>query len=643
MIKISPTTALLLVLKKKPEKNKKISELLFNGRNDKNGDEFDTLLNSVFSLYSGSNYEIVTEPQFISDDPVRRYFETQFAYHFINENLPNIDEEKLKNLIEQNLSYLKDKKNFSDFSKKFLNEEDFNVQIKSNIDKILSGVNGKIGNTSYAEYADAISNIKSNKNCGDFSPKDREKLENLIKLAFLSVRVTVYHNSLLPINIYNQGFYRDRGRDNKSDQEKVISQNIGLMKSYHPLVESDPNFRDSPTNFTRAADGASFNLSSYWVESNFSRLVNPFSNSISGTMLAQLRVLADLSSKGQLDFQKGELFKYLHLFASTLLFYLGGHSYHEFLYPLKIYEVKDTFISLEPKIYNYEISNILGNARSINQKVLDSTLEYFEKIELKSRLHNELICKKFHKELSLLKIFDIDFNKHYSFLEWGDNAEKILDRLECFAENYKALEQFQMNQDRNLQKILDHHLLFNENYKYISAAQLLQSKYIKKILDDPKLIAENFTKLSDANLVNPENIKKMFTCPNQFGEACKELAMARLLLPKHIITVLNDPWRYYDQKHKMLAELIDDFCNRAGNPMSEKDSIKLLKLQSLYEKEASLTVDEIKEVTDENNYQQKQDSSSLLMFHSSSIKTANSKMKDSFRGTVAKNLDLSRV
>ncbi|ERL61364.1 hypothetical protein K661_02300 [Piscirickettsia salmonis LF-89 = ATCC VR-1361] len=59
-MRISPTTALLLVLKKCPEKSKLISTLLFNGRDDKNCDQFDSTLNNLASLYPDSHYEILT-------------------------------------------------------------------------------------------------------------------------------------------------------------------------------------------------------------------------------------------------------------------------------------------------------------------------------------------------------------------------------------------------------------------------------------------------------------------------------------------------------------------------------------------------------------------------------------------------------
>ncbi|RNC77639.1 hypothetical protein ACGP04_05025 [Piscirickettsia salmonis] len=103
-MRISPTTALLLVLKKCPEKSKLISTLLFNGRDDKNCDQFNSTLNSLASLYPDSHYEIVTTPDFISDDPLRRYFETEFAANFLHENLKDIDQEELDDLIQQNLS-----------------------------------------------------------------------------------------------------------------------------------------------------------------------------------------------------------------------------------------------------------------------------------------------------------------------------------------------------------------------------------------------------------------------------------------------------------------------------------------------------------------------------------------------------------
>ncbi|QGP39260.1 hypothetical protein [Piscirickettsia salmonis] len=374
--------------------------------------------------------EIVTTPDFISDDPVRRYFETEFAANFLHENLKDIDQEELDDLIQQNLSYLKDKEEFDLITQEFLNN--FSKQARLAIHQTLNGTPPAAdAPASIKKYSDAISKIKLGTGYyKNFSLEERIKIEQLINLSFLSVKAAIYHHKILPIKIYEKGLYtpNNRGIIKKPDQKKVTSQNMGLIKSYHPLARDDIYLNDMPTQFTRATESSRFNPESLWVKMNFSKLVHPFSNSISGTMLSQLRMLKSLHNKRKFKFQKTNCIKYLHTLASAMLFNSGGHSYYEFLHPLTLDDVKIAFEPITSDIADYNIVNIIDSS-GINRTVLGNTLDYFYKIELKNKLHSELAISSFNRVTN--QAF-----KNYGF-------------------NLKQLEKTQLLQPENIQRVLD--------------------------------------------------------------------------------------------------------------------------------------------------------------------------------------------
>ncbi|WP_155080578.1 hypothetical protein [Piscirickettsia salmonis] len=186
---------------------------------------------------------------------------------------------------------------------------------------------------------------------------------------------------------------------------------------------------------------------------NFSKLVHPFSNSISGTMLSQLRMLKSLHNKRKFKFQKTNCIKYLHTLASAMLFNSGGHSYYEFLYPLTLDDVKIAFEPITSDIADYNIVNII-NSSGINRTVLGNTLDYFYKIELKNKLHSELAIPSFNR------VTDQAF-KNYDF-------------------NLKQLEKTQLLQPKNIQRILDTPHLFLQNFKQLKDTQLFPIKTSKK-------------------------------------------------------------------------------------------------------------------------------------------------------------------
>ncbi|ACR67510.1 hypothetical protein DBV23_06785 [Edwardsiella ictaluri] len=370
--KISPSTALLMAIKDFPQKNSEISSFLFTGRTSENYVSFDKLIVEFCKLHP--EYHVATGSTFINRDPVRNYFETQFSFNYLINNLHAIDEGELDALICENM--------------KLLNEDD------DILSRTLSGNAIDRDDLIHKEYSDAIANIKVGVGYGGIPLEERGKLEKIVKLSFLSVAVAWI--KCLPIDIYNTGVYDDdiKGKTIKSNQSHVTSAHMGMMKSYHPLPRDDIAYRDKATTFIRPVDQASFSEYAPLVVNVNSKLVHARSNGISGTMLCQARVLQYLKEIEAFCFNKTNPLVYIHVLASAMLFNSGGHSYNEFLSPFTLKRVNTRLSSVFDVVgEGYRMDSIVSNV-GINPSVVDKTLSYFNHLEMKQKLHNELMAKR---------------------------------------------------------------------------------------------------------------------------------------------------------------------------------------------------------------------------------------------------------
>ncbi|KOO55041.1 hypothetical protein ACS33_09895 [Edwardsiella ictaluri] len=372
--KISPSTALLMAIKDFPQKNSEISSFLFTGRTTENYAAFDKTIFEFCKLHP--EYHVATGSTFINRDPVRNYFETQFSFDYLVNNLHAIDEGELDALICEKIKLL---------------GEDGN---DNRLSRALSGNAIDEDDLMYKEYSDAIANIKGGVGYGGIPLEERGKLEKIVKLSFLSVTVTQIKR--LPIDIYHTGVYDNdiKGKMIKSNQSHVTSAHMGMMKNYHPLPRDDIAYRDKATTFIRPVDQASFIDDAPLVVNVNSKLVHARSNSISGTMLCQARVLQYLKEMEAFCFNKTNPLVYIHVLASAMLFNSGGHSYNEFLSPFTLKRVNTRLSSVFDVVgEGYRMDSIVSNV-GINPSVVDKTLSYFNHLEMKQKLHNELMAKR---------------------------------------------------------------------------------------------------------------------------------------------------------------------------------------------------------------------------------------------------------
>lgn len=128
---------------------------------------------------------------------------------------------------------------------------------------------------------------------------------------------------------------------------------------------------------------------STWVEYNFQQWVHPFLNSIFGTMLSQLRNMAQMPNDGDdvvtQSVEKMSLF--LKPYIAAMLFNSGGYALYEFIAPLGLPEVQAEFSS----IHGCNEMNIDSIYWKDNQEVFDAALSdmirYHHMLLLRKALH----------------------------------------------------------------------------------------------------------------------------------------------------------------------------------------------------------------------------------------------------------------
>ncbi len=370
---ISPAHGLLLLIdhyKNDAEKVNRLKTLYLCGAEDENdAKEIRKLLTDPIL----SNYQISYSIQTINNDPTRRYFETHLAYESLKNGLGKID----KNDLERHFESLKKMLPLDKLAK---------------VEQVLRGEFKDDDDNKFKEYADYIRKIQSGKIFGDLSPEDREKIELLTKCTFLAV--TNAQVNQLPLNIYGKGIYsaKNKGKVMVEDQETTRNQNLGIMKGHMPIALDDIARSDEEIPYLKPSDQASYVKFARWVESNFNKLVHPFSNSISGTILCQLRSDARLRNDKKSVFTDSaeKLAQYYQLLISAMLFNSGGHSLNEFTAPFSLDAVRKEFRSTKGfKKINLKSMFLTNNEKAFD-KALHDAVDYSNTILLRGNLHAQI-------------------------------------------------------------------------------------------------------------------------------------------------------------------------------------------------------------------------------------------------------------
>ncbi|WP_131775165.1 hypothetical protein [Legionella cincinnatiensis] len=342
-----------------------------------------TELNYIQQLFDESGltkeYEISYSEKEIDEDPSRRYFETHLAFETLLNSLGKINIEDLAKYYQALYNTLPE-------------------VIKNKYNHFIEGKISSKEDSFATEYMDALQKVQDHENYQRLLPEQKEKVLLILKTSWLGVLHA--KNPQVPLNLYGTGFFSEanRGRIVKekpglpTEKSPYYSNHFGLMKTYMPVPRNDIAYAESGFTFLKPSDQNTFNPESAWSKQNFSKLVHPFSCSISGTTLCQLRVMKKLQEdEGQLPFNSQEKFStFLKCFMSSLLFNSGGHCFNEFLSVLEIPQIKKEFSFIDGfEQINATTLLFHGNEEAFD-KALKDTLEYTQVLLAKKEMHHEL-------------------------------------------------------------------------------------------------------------------------------------------------------------------------------------------------------------------------------------------------------------
>jgi hypothetical protein len=241
------------------------------------------------------------------------------------------------------------------------------------------------------------------------------------------------------MQIYEKGLFKHTNRGGMlKANDTTRSSAIGTLKSNMPVGRFDPLQTEARTHFSRGADNSEYNENALWVQANFNKMVHPFSNSISGTILCLLRVSAYLNKKqiGTLC-SSAEAFKsYFMLLTSTMLLASGGHSLYEYTAALSLIEVLQEFASVPGFETVTMESMFLGNNEAAFNAALDETLFYNQLIINRQQLNKNaasIPLKEAHIPAFDFKKSYMDLRKTIQFME---EVFKIMDNSDL---NLKSL------------------------------------------------------------------------------------------------------------------------------------------------------------------------------------------------------------
>ncbi len=316
-----------------------------------------------------SPYTVSLNPNDITNDPARRYFETTLAYHTLEDNLDALPVELLEWLIAGIASNL---------SKESLAE----------IKKLLHLHPDQIEDPNRKQYADAILKIQQGACFAQWSDAKKEKMKLLMSLCLHCLFSSSENDRWLPLNIYDQGLFsqKNRGKEALSAQDSTRNHHYGLLKGHMPIPQDDICFSELASDFLKPSDQSTFNQKAQWPRYAFSKRVHPYSNAISGTMLCLLKHFSyhkkAYGEKSPLHDPK-ILRSLIQLIISLRLFIHGGHSLLEFTSVLKVPAVQ------------HEFKDIVGfSEMDIERLFYEENETAFYKALMATIVYNETLLKR---------------------------------------------------------------------------------------------------------------------------------------------------------------------------------------------------------------------------------------------------------
>lgn len=323
-----------------------------------------------------SPYAVSLEPNAITNDPARRYFETTLAYYTLQNKLDALP----LVLLQQLVTYIAGK---------------LSGDSRAEIAQLLSSHPDKIQDPDKKQYADAIFKIQHAPCFAQWSDAKKEKMTLLMNLCLHCLFSSHENDRWLPLNIYDRGLFsvKNRGKELLSDQESTRNSNYGLLKGHMPIPKNDICFSGAVSDFVKPSDQSTFDPRALWLQHAFSKRVHPHSNSISGTMLCLLKHLAQhkkVYNKKSPIYDPRFLGSLIQLIIALRLFIHGGHSLLEYTAVLNVPEVKNEFFDVAG-FARINLENLFYTEnKAAFQRALKATIDYNETLLKRRAVHDEI-------------------------------------------------------------------------------------------------------------------------------------------------------------------------------------------------------------------------------------------------------------
>lgn len=371
---ISVGQALLLLMdpyEKKPEQLEELKKLYLSGAVN---DEARRRIHEYLQDPILKNYAISAEPAVINEDPSRRFFETNLCYRTLLDDVGRVSEPLLEGLMNFVSEELHEEKSRAESEAIFQGRVSLEKR-KSRHNEVLLDVLHRV-NKDPIFYKLASSSHQT-------------RLKNTMKLFSSILLIPDHVEDLLPLDIYHlpTGPFSShiRGRTRVDAGKSTLSSHMGVIRPYQPVPAVAPFSTNTSFSYIKPSDSRTYNIESPWVQEHFSRLVHPFANSISGTMLAVLRILLGCINS-YLNDNKAlpvfltnmtEISLFLKYCISLHLYLLGAHTLKEYVDTLELPEVRDEFKESIPDFATINLDTLfrVSNKGPFNQAI-EQTREY---------------------------------------------------------------------------------------------------------------------------------------------------------------------------------------------------------------------------------------------------------------------------
>jgi len=410
-----------------------IKKLYLSGVEDEADTRIDKVLQEIGDSCLFADYEILKDAKVINRDHTRRYFETHLAIETLHTTLGNLDQTDLeahfKSLYDEfpgvavsdhkipiqdkvkttppDLKQQQDelarslvREAFEDESLSFASKSKPNEspslsnlpslsmlqqayrktthvnyvkEVKEKYSKSLLGFTAE----NILEYSSVAKRIKTGKYYKFFSSEERLKLNMLTRCAFLSIPILNCLYKEKPINhIYSTvlNFRAEyQGRSDRGNSNEVVSNNLGLLRSYAPPASKDDEaYCDESSCYGRPADRNDFKPEALGPKKNFAKTVHPYSCGIAGQTMTVCEIFLHLHRKRILRFDtEKKLRTFLKCFFSMMIYNSGDHTFYEFCMPLALPEVRSLFHFIK----NFDRINLESLMYAGNEKAFDKALQ----------------------------------------------------------------------------------------------------------------------------------------------------------------------------------------------------------------------------------------------------------------------------